>query len=429
MTPRAEPIAADAPATDAAAADTATAPPAENPYWQRTLWGMVGVQFVMTLSFTILSPIMPLFLPQLGVTRSSSVDLWAGVLTSVTPFIAAFVSPLWGRMADHKGRKLMVLRSSLAISIFTTLMGLAQSAWHLLALRALMGAFAGFSAAAISLVASQVPDRRLGYALGWLSTGQLVGSLAGPLVGGAIADLAHSYRIPFLAAGALSFLAMLLAWFFVPERFVRPTGAIKRKAGFGAIFAVFSGASGLGALVLVLLLAQFGVQAVQPVVTLFVQQLVGNRPELATLAGAAFSATGIADVLASPFLGKRSDTLGYRRVLLICLAGAALATVPQAFVQSYTGFVIARFGLGMFVGGILPTANALIGRLAGPGQRGFVYGITASAMFLGNALGPLSGGVIAATIGIRFVFLVTAALLTINLVWVWFTVPAQVEGS
>ncbi|MDE2516064.1 MAG: MFS transporter [Rhodospirillales bacterium] len=395
--------------------------------WQRTLWGMVGVQFVMSLAFTILSPIMPLYLPELGVQHRAAIDLWAGALTSVTPLLAAFFSPLWGRMADRKGRKLMVLRSSLAIAIFTALMGVAQTAWHLFALRAMMGVFAGFSAAAITLVASQVPDRKLGFALGWLSTGQLVGNLAGPLVGGAIADLSGSYRVPFLTAGALSFGAFLLAWAFVPEQFVPSNAAAHRKPGLRGVIAVFSAASGLGALVLVLLLAQFGVQAVQPVVTLFVQQLVGNRPELATLAGAAFSATGIADVIASPFLGKRSDTLGYRRVLLICLAGAALATLPQAFVHSYTGFVIGRFGVGLFVGGILPTANALIGRLAGAGQRGFVYGISASAMFLGSALGPLSGGVIAATIGIRFVFVVTASLLTINLVWVWFTVPAQVD--
>ena len=81
---------------------------------------------------------------------------------------------------------------------------------------------------------------------------------------------------------------------------------------------------GLVSLFFVLLLAQFGVRTVQPVVTLFVQQLVGNQAaSLATLAGLAFSVTGVADLIASPFLGKRSDVIGYRRVLLICLFGAA----------------------------------------------------------------------------------------------------------
>ena len=144
---------------------------------------------------------------------------------------------------------------------------------------------------------------------------------------------------------------------------------------------------------------------------------------MATLGGLAFSVTGLADLIASPFLGRRSDVLGYRRVLLIALGGAALASVPQAFVPNYWSFVACRFALGLFVGGILPTANALVGRLAPAGDRGTVYGITAAAMFLGQSLGPLSGGAIAATLGLHWVFLVTAILLTANLVWVWAKVP------
>jgi MFS transporter, DHA1 family, multidrug resistance protein len=122
--------------------------------WQRTLWMMVGIQFVMTMSFTVLSPILPLFLPDLGVHDPAAIDLWTGVLNGTTSFVAAFVSPLWGRLSDRKGRKLMLLRSGVAISLFTALMGLAHSVWQFFALRALMGAFAGFTAAAITLVAS-----------------------------------------------------------------------------------------------------------------------------------------------------------------------------------------------------------------------------------------------------------------------------------
>ena len=181
--------------------------------------------------------------------------------------------------------------------------------------------------------------------------------------------------------------------------------------------------SGLLSLFFVLLMAQFGVRTVQPVVTLYVQQLVtGNQANVATLAGVAFSVTGVADLLASPFLGKRSDQIGYRRVLLICLFGAALASMPQAFAQNFWVFVIERFGLGCFIGGILPTANALVGRLAPREQRGTVYGLTASATFLGNSLGPVTGGAVAALLGLRWVFLVTAAMLMANLVWVFFTV-------
>jgi MFS transporter, DHA1 family, multidrug resistance protein len=85
--------------------------------------------------------------------------------------------------------------------------------------------------------------------------------------------------------------------------------------------------------------------------------------------------------------------------------------------------------VGLFIGGILPTANALIGRMVSRADRGTVYGLTASATFLGNSMGPLTGGAIAASFGLRWVFLITAALLLANLVWVYFTVPEYVDDA
>jgi MFS transporter, DHA1 family, multidrug resistance protein len=126
-------------------------PPSEAQHWQRTLWTMVGVQFVMSISFSILSPIMPLFLPELGVVSREAVSVWSGVLASVTSFIAIFTAPVWGSLADRHGRKLMVLRSTLGISVFTILMGVASNPWHMLAFRAGMGALAGFNSAATVL--------------------------------------------------------------------------------------------------------------------------------------------------------------------------------------------------------------------------------------------------------------------------------------
>ena len=401
--------------------------PDETRQESRTLWLMVGVQFFMTLGFTVLSPIMPLFLPQLGVHGRVAIDLWTGVLNAATPFVAAFTSPLWGRLSDRQGRKLMLLRSMVAISLFTALMGFAQTVWQFFALRMIMGAFSGFSASAITLVSSQTRDNRLGYALGWLSTGQLLGSLMGPLLGGAVADWSGSNRIPFFVTSAVAASITLVAAWKVQE-VVRPAKQ-HEKAGSKLSGWRTLTAAGLLPLFVVLLLAQLGVRSVQPVVTLYVQSLVGNVGNLATLSGLAFSMTGLADMVSSPFLGKRSDVLGYRRVLLISLFGAALFSLPQAFATSYWVFVGERFGVGMFIGGILPTANALIARSTPASQRGMVLGLTASASFLGNSLGPLTGGAVAATFGLRWVFVVTAGLLLGSLAWTWRALPAASPAS
>src|ERR1700733_7236396 len=104
--------------------------------WRSTLWAMVGIQFVMTMAFSMLTPIMPLFLPELGVKTAAGIDIWAGILSGV------------------------------AIGFFAALMGLSMNVWQFFAARSLMGIFAGFSSSAIALVASQVPEGRLGYSLG-----------------------------------------------------------------------------------------------------------------------------------------------------------------------------------------------------------------------------------------------------------------------
>jgi DHA1 family multidrug resistance protein-like MFS transporter len=396
--------------------------------WQRTLWAMVGIQFVMTAAINFLSPIIPLMLPQLGVETVEGVDVWSGIITGSTSFVAAFVSPVWGRVADRHGRKLSLLRSSFAIAVFTALMGLATNVWWFFGARAVMGAFAGFSSAAIALVASQAPERRLGYALGWLSSGQLIGSLVGPVIGGVLADLTGSYRAPFFWCAAITCAGLAMVWAVVTENFTPVTSAGKGKSLFSGL-GLLTGSAGLSALFLVLLMAQFSTRTVQPVVTIFVQELIGSPPQIATLAGIAFSITGLANLIAAPFLGNRSDIIGYRKVLLICLLGATLTSAPQIFVGDYWSFVAERFAVGLFIGGILPTANALIGRSVSRESRGTIYGLTASATFLGNSLGPLTGGGIAAGFGIRWVFVMTTVLLAANLVWVWFTVPELQEET
>src|SRR6185312_15652619 len=144
----------------------------------------------------------------------------------------------------------------------------------------------------------QVPEERLGYALGWLSTGQLVGGLVGPVIGGGLADVTNSFRIPFYCTAAICFVAMGLAWVFVHEQFTPPAQSRRGRSVLSGL-RLLTQSGALVSLFFVLLLAQFGVRTVQPVVTLFVQDLVGNQGNLATLAGIAFSVTGVADLLAS----------------------------------------------------------------------------------------------------------------------------------
>jgi DHA1 family multidrug resistance protein-like MFS transporter len=215
---------------------------------------------------------------------------------------------------------------------------------------------------------------------------------------------------------------------FVHERF-RPEKTTQQRTSFFANLHEVATHRRLAPMFVVVLLAQVVAFGVQPVVPLFVRDLVGNAPWLATAAGLAFAVTGLADLIASPFLGKRSDRIGYRRVLLISLCGVAGFTIPQAFVHSVGSFIALRFGVGLFLGGVLPTANALIGRVFPLERRGQVFGITSSATFLGMFLGPLLGGTIAARFGFEAVFLTIGLMAMANFAWVALSVRTGPAGA
>ena len=275
----------------------------------------------------------------------------------------------------------MVVRTCIAASLFNALVG-ARAKRVAASPSDVAGLFGGFSAASMALVGTQVPEERLGFSLGWLSTGQLVGTLLGPLIGGLLptsfTTTASSSSRPRPARS----LARSAAW-----RSSRSTTSSGRP---GTASANRSGRSwprcahtALFPLFTVVMLAQFTARGAAPIIPLFVEHLLGNSPWLATAAGAAIAVTGIAEIIASPWLGKRSDTLGYRSVLLLSLAGGAAFTLPAGLAASIWVFLALRFGVGIFLGGILPSANAWIGRLFPRERRGQIYGMTSSASFLG----------------------------------------------
>jgi DHA1 family multidrug resistance protein-like MFS transporter len=387
--------------------------------WKTMLLVMSLVQGIMMMAFSSTSPFLALFIEQLGVHEIHKIDIWAGLIQCSTPLVAAIVSPLWGSLADRTGRKMMVLRSTAAIALFNCLVGFSQNTWELLGLRMMQGAFSGFSAAAVALVSTVIPEAKLGFALGWTQSAGMVGSLIGPLIGGFLADLVHSYRVVFFLTSGFAVTAFLVTLLFVREQLPDRRSEATRKPSLLGQFRAVKELKSVHTMFLVLFITQFSVMSVQPVLPVYMKELT-NGPSgfLGTIAGFAFSVTGLADLIASPFLGKRSDQLGYRRVLTICMTGAGLFYLPQALAPNIWVFVASRFGLGMFVGGIMPTANALVGRLTPARQRGQVFGITSSATFLGSFAGPLLGGLGSAVFGIRWMLGITSLLYLLNMLWV-----------
>lgn len=382
--------------------------------WRKELPFLWASSFIAQLGFSLIMPFLPLYLEELGV-QGSSVELWSGVVFSANFLMMALMSPVWGALADRVGRKPMMLRSAIGMGITVGLMGFARNPWQLLGLRLLQGVTAGLIPAATAYMASITPRERSGHALGILATGNMAGSVLGPLVGGLLAKLI-GYRPIFFITGASCLLAGLIILLFTHERFTPAPRT--EKSGGGATLAILRSHPVVLAMSVVLFMNMFSVLTIEPILARFLEQLEAPADWVSFLSGLVFSVTGIATILVAPRIGRLSDLIGSRRLLAIALGGAAAIYTLQGFATAVWQMVALRFVLGLFTGGLMPAANGLIARSVPKEITGQVFGLTASFMAIGQTLGPLAGGLLAAGLGVRSVFPITGALLAADLLWV-----------
>lgn len=359
-------------------------------------------------------PFLPLYIEHLGVHQTAEVEKWAGLIFGASFLVSAIVSPIWGAMADRRGRKLMLIRASLGMAIVVFLMGFAQNVYELFALRLIMGTVSGFIPASIILVATQTPKEHAGWALGMLSTGGISGSLIGPLIGGLLAEYL-GMRMVFVDTSILLFLAFAASFFFVKEHFVPP---VKKPPTFRQIWNLVPSTGMFVAMFITTFMVQLANMSIQPIITVYVKLLSPHAAHIELVSGLVVAASGLASVVAAPILGKVSDRLGPRRVLVFTLILSGILFVPQAYVSNPWQLMALRFLLGLATAGLLPSINTIVKQMAPPRITGRLFGYNQSAQFFGTLGGSLLGGQMAAAFGIRYVFFSTSALLLANAVWV-----------
>ncbi|MEH3145454.1 MAG: MFS transporter [Methylobacterium frigidaeris] len=392
----------------------APAPPlagaeAAETYWRRNLAVCVFGSFTTLVAMTLLLPFLPLYVEELGVTGQAAIVQWSGVAFGATFFSAALVAPLWGRFADLYGRKLILLRASLAMAITMSLIGMAQDVYQLVGLRLLAGFLGGYSSGATVLIATQTPKARSGWALGTLASGVMAGNLVGPLAGGALPPLI-GIRATFLAAGGVIFVAFLATLLLIREE-RRPTRA-ERRANPG--WAAIPDKRPVLALLATGTLLMLAVMSIEPIITVYVAELVADPARVTMVAGLAMSATALGSILAAPRLGRLADRIGPWRVIAGGLAASALLLVPQALVTEGWQLVVLRFLMGLSLGGLLPCLASALRHSVPDRVAGTVLGYSTSAQYAGQVIGPLLGGFAGGHLGMRSVFLATAVLMALG---------------
>lgn len=388
--------------------------------WRRNLYVLCGSLFVVMMAMSMIMPFLPLYIQQdFGIEDPHEVTAWAGIIFGANFLTAGLVSPIWGNLADKHGRKIMILRSGYFMSITVALTGFAGSLWQLLALRLINGLVGGIIPASTALVSSSVPRDRIGWAQGMLQSFVTAGTIMGPLFGGVLAGRI-GFRMIFVITGCLLLLATLVITFTVKENFVPPEK--KDRSNLREDFQMIFSSKELPALFFVTVMIQFALFSIVPILPIYIAQLLGSEgSRVALWAGIVQAAMGVANVVAAPRLGILGDRFGSQKVLLFALLASAIIFIPQGLVATVWQLVILRFLLGLSLGGLLPSVNALLRRATPTHMISRVYGYNQSFVSIGSMLGPMIGGFLAGYVSIEGVFFMTSAFLLINAGWVYYT--------
>jgi DHA1 family multidrug resistance protein-like MFS transporter len=375
--------------------------------WRRNLFVLWICQVLSLMGFNFALPFMPLYIQEMGITDPETLRIWSGLLMAGSGVSLAIMMPIWGFLSDRFGRKPMTLRANLAGAFILFAMGLVRSPGLLLVLRILQGAFTGTVTANLTLVVSNTPDRRIGLAIGIMNSAVFTGNAVGPLVGGYFADL-FGFRIAFFLSSITLLLAFLIALLWVREDFspqvasgapsiLRDLSKLAREQRllpFIGLFALFG-------------TARFSPRPMYP---LLVKEIAAPGLGIATQAGLINATAGVAAVLAGIMVGRLVDRGRPFVIGMVCASLAGAFLLPQGFLPTVWSLLPFVFFADFSSAGIDPIMNVLLSRQVPVERRGSAFGLSGSARSIGWSVGAMLGGVLAAYLDFKAVFINSALL-------------------
>lgn len=373
--------------------------------WVVTLTILVAGAFLMDMSFTMITPFLPVYLSSELGAKASEVDMWSGAVFAVTFFVSGLLGPVWGVLADHKSRKLMALRASIGLTISYALCGIVQTPMQLFAARFFQGLCAGLYPALLALLAASIPARKTGLSMGLMQGGMTVGAVVGPFVGGVLADYFGMRESFFVASIALGLISLLIG-FCIKEkpRTVKVTSrnwfdwSVLRQP---AIFKMLIACAVIHA----------SLFSAQPILPLYIAQLQGSMDNIMMLSGTIFSVCAISIMIASPILGAAGQKFGFLKVLSCSLFFAGLLISAQVLGRTPFEFGVWRFIAGFAIAGLIPLVNSIISTECPPDKKGEVFGFNFLTGHAGMALGPFAAGALSGWFGYQAVIVASGLIL------------------
>ena len=386
--------------------------------WQKNFRILWFGSFITDMGNAMTLPFVVLFIDTLGNFSQTQLNFLGAAAFSLTYLMKAFVSPLWGRLADLKGRKLMCLRASGVMTITIFMIGLSPNVWFLLFFRALQGAFSGYINNANALMSVSAPKGIQGRVMSKLVTGSITGTLIGPLIGSFLATTV-GYRGAFFLTSFLMGLVFLTTLFGVKEDFVpiakeklQPALPLMMKIGWPFFIALFYS----------LLAIQATTNAITPMISLLVRELDSHGSNLVLITGIVSAAPGLATILMAGVVGRLIDKMGALKSIVLFLVLAVVSLVLTSLVQNVWELIVLRFILGISDAALIPSIQVLTVRNVPKQIFGRVFSYNQSAQSFGNVFGPMLAAVIATGLGYKSIFLFCAILEALALIlWVLYT--------
>ena len=388
--------------------------------WKILLAMMVTFALMMSSSYTMLIPFLPIYMQsELGAT-ADNVSLWSGVTYAITFAISAFVSPIWGKLSDKMGKKPMIIRASFLLAITYFLGGIVRTPFELFLVRAFQGIASGLWPACLVMMSACVPKNKIGISMGLMQSANICGGIIGPLLGGILATAFGMRNSFYVGAVALSLITVTTI-LFIKEPPVAPEK--ENNKAQNTSYLSFIKDKNILILLLCVCMTNLVILQIQPIVSLYVQQLSHNSDKAVLLTGFIMSLGGIAGALASPLWGKTGQKVGFYKTITLAFISAGLLMSLQGVPNSLVLFGLMQFLCGLGFSGIFPSANSILVLLTPPSSRGMGFGSLFSAQMIGGALGPVIGGVIVSFMSFNTVYIISGSILFVIGIYLKFFAP------
>ncbi len=382
---------------------------------------------LMSASYTMLIPFLPMYLIQeLGVA-TDEVNIWSGIIFSVSFVVTAFMAPIWGKLSDKKGRKPMAVRAGAGLAITYFLCGMVSSPIQLVMARILQGFAAGLWPAELAIMSAYAPKEKLGFCMGVMQGALTAGGVIGPLLGGILASAFGMRTSFFLAAGALALITIITLIFIKePPREISVTSKNEtnpsQKVHLLKVPVIRS-------MLTCAMIIQMAILILQPVLTIYIAELNHSMDNVVMLSGMVFSLGGFAGAISSPLWGKYGQSHGFFRTMCLTLAGTGFILLMQAIPNTLIPFAVLQFIVGLFYSGVYPSINSILVKNTSNEHRGRVFGLMFSAQQIGSTVGPLLGGFIGTLFGLKYIFIFAGLAMLLTGAIMHFNPPKDLKLS